>query len=50
MAYTIKGKGVSFIENDAGWHHKIPTYEQLQQAIKELSKEDLWRVSHECHE
>ncbi|GAI17441.1 unnamed protein product, partial [marine sediment metagenome] len=47
MAYTIKGKGVSFIENEVGWHHKVPTDEQLQQSIKELSKKDLWRVSHE---
>jgi len=39
MAYTTKGKGVSFIEDRADWHHKVPSSEQLQQAIKELSEE-----------
>jgi len=38
MAYTTKGKGVSFIEDKADWHHKVPSSEQLQQAIKELSE------------
>ena len=48
MAYTIKGKGVSFMENVADWHHRIPTYEQLQQAIEELSEEKCReRISHE---
>ena len=37
MAYTTKGKGVSFIENEVGWHHKVPTDEQMKQAVKELS-------------
>ena len=40
IANTKKGKGVSFIEDMADWHHKVPTYEQLQQAIKELSEEN----------
>ena len=48
MAYTKKGKGVSFMENVADWHHRIPTYEQLQQAIEELSEEKcIERISHE---
>ncbi len=38
IAHTIKGKGVSFIENKAGWHHKVPSREQLQEAIMELNK------------
>jgi transketolase len=38
IAHTIKGKGVSFIENKAAWHHKVPTKEQLQEAIVELNK------------
>ncbi len=38
IARTVKGKGVSFMENRAGWHHKVPTREQLQQAISELDK------------
>lgn len=36
IAKTIKGKGVSFMENVAGWHGKAPTEEQLIQALKEL--------------
>lgn len=36
IAETIKGKGVSFIENETKWHHKVPTEEQLLQAICEL--------------
>ena len=33
---TIKGKGVSFIEDRANWHHKVPNAEELQQALNEL--------------
>lgn len=33
---TIKGKGVSFMENDASWHGNAPTLEQCNKAIKEL--------------
>ena len=36
IAKTIKGKGVSFMENQAGWHGKAPNEEQYMQAIKEL--------------
>jgi transketolase len=39
IAHTIKGKGVSFMENNAGWHHKVPTKEQLEQAFAELDKQ-----------
>ena len=38
IAKTIKGKGVSFMENQAGWHGKAPNEEQYNEAIKELSK------------
>ena len=37
VAKTIKGKGVSFIENRAEWHHKVPDDQMLQQAIRELN-------------
>lgn len=37
MAYTTKGKGVSFMENEAHWHHGVPTSEQLKLAFRELS-------------
>ncbi|HBP39253.1 MAG TPA: transketolase [Clostridiales bacterium] len=33
---TIKGKGVSFMENQAGWHGTAPKPEQVEQALKEL--------------
>ena len=36
IANTIKGKGVSFMENQAGWHGKAPNEEQYKQAMKEL--------------
>ena len=36
IANTIKGKGVSFMENQAGWHGKAPNDEQLEIALKEL--------------
>ena len=38
LAHTTKGKGVSFIENQAEWHHHVPTREQLDQALAELDK------------
>lgn len=37
IAHTIKGKGVSFMENQAAWHHKVPNPDQLQQAMEELN-------------
>lgn len=36
LAHTVKGKGVSFIENYAEWHHKVPSEEELKRALKEL--------------
>jgi transketolase len=39
IAHTVKGKGVSFMENRAGWHHKLPSKEQLEQAFAELDKQ-----------
>lgn len=36
LAKTIKGKGVSFMENNAGWHGKAPNDEQMEQARAEL--------------
>ena len=37
IAKTIKGKGVSFMENQVKWHGKAPTQEEYEIAIKELS-------------
>ncbi len=36
VAHTIKGKGVSFMEGDAGWHGKSPSPEQVAAALVEL--------------
>ena len=36
---TVKGKGVSFMENNAGWHGKAPNDEQAEQAVTELGGE-----------
>ena len=36
IAKTIKGKGVSFMENQVGWHGKAPNEEQYEIALKEL--------------
>lgn len=38
IANTIKGKGCSFMENQASWHGKAPSDEQLQQALCELGE------------
>ena len=37
IAKTIKGKGVSFMENKAGWHGKAPNEEEYEEAMKNLS-------------
>lgn len=39
IAKTTKGKGISFAENQAGWHHKVPTVEELETAFSELDKQ-----------
>ena len=36
LCKTVKGKGVSFMENKAGWHGKAPNAEEYEQAVKEL--------------
>jgi transketolase len=38
IADTIKGKGVSFMEDRVEWHHKVPSPEQVQAAIQELTR------------
>lgn len=37
LADTIKGKGVSFMEDIAGWHGKTPSYEELMKGLYELN-------------
>ena len=36
IAHTVKGKGVSFMEDDNNWHYRIPSEEELVAAHKEL--------------
>jgi transketolase len=36
IAHTVKGKGISFMEDDNNWHYRIPTAEEVQAAHKEL--------------
>ena len=36
IAKTVKGKGVSFMENQCGWHGKAPNDEEFEQALKDL--------------
>ena len=38
IAKTVKGKGVSFMENQASWHGTAPNDEQYAQAMEELEK------------
>lgn len=40
IARTVKGKGVSFIENRAAWHHRVPTVDELRIARQELLGEE----------
>ncbi len=37
IAHTIKGKGVSFMENNVEFHGRAPTKEETEQALKELA-------------
>ena len=38
IANTVKGCGVSFMENKAEWHHKVPTEEEYKRACEELAE------------
>ncbi len=39
LAHTIKGKGVSFIENSIHWHHRVPSDEEYAAALRELNRD-----------
>jgi len=41
IAHTVKGKGVSFIENTHKWHGRAPNKEEYEEALKELTKGEL---------
>ncbi|MBR3515185.1 MAG: transketolase [Lachnospiraceae bacterium] len=40
VAKTLKGKGVSYMENSCGWHGKAPNAEEYEIAMKELKEEE----------
>ena len=39
IAHTVKGKGISFMENQVGWHGKAPNDQQLHDALAELEQQ-----------
>lgn len=39
IAHTVKGKGISYMENNNDWHQKVPTLAEYEQGIKELKEE-----------
>lgn len=50
IAKSVKGKGISFMENQVGWHGKAPNQEQYEQAMREISahREELEKGGREC--
>jgi len=40
IAHTVKGKGVSFMEQNPVWHYRVPNTEELDQALRELADGD----------
>ena len=38
IAHTVKGKGVSFMEDRVEWHHKVPNAAQVKIAMEELTR------------
>ena len=47
IAHTVKGKGVSFMENQKSWHHGVLSQEQYQQAAAEL-EEKIKKIREGC--
>jgi len=41
LANTVKGKGISFIENQVNWHHHVPTGAEFEQAMAELDEAEI---------
>lgn len=46
LAETVKGKGVSFMEDVAGWHGKTPNFEEMQKGLAELDLGETIPVQH----
>jgi transketolase len=48
LAHTVKGKGISFIEDQVTWHHHVPTDQEFAKALGELeSSEQRWQAIHD---
>ncbi len=48
LARTIKGKGISFMEDNTQWHHRVPTDTEYAAALQELEEaEEVLRKSYE---
>lgn len=41
IAHTIKGKGISFMEDNVAWHHRVPTDSEFSIAMQELEQAEL---------
>ena len=39
FGHTVKGKGISYMENQCDWHGRAPNKEQYSQAIEELNRQ-----------
>ncbi|MFA6435525.1 MAG: hypothetical protein WCW30_00085, partial [Candidatus Gracilibacteria bacterium] len=44
---TVKGKGISFMENQSGWHGKAPNKGELELALKELDEQEATVMSND---
>ena len=40
IAHTVKGKGIGFIETKPYWHHKVPTREEYEEILAELTRQE----------
>ena len=38
IAHTVKGQGISFMEDDNNWHYRIPNVEEMELALRELGQ------------
>lgn len=48
LANTVKGKGISYMENNIIWHHKVPSDSEYEQALKELDQSKiLWEQNND---
>lgn len=48
IADTIKGYGVSFMENEVPWHHRVPTEQEYILALQELTKKEAQAYESDC--